>query len=70
VLKVRRRIELLEEALLPAEQGSLHFIHIDFVAPDGTVAETRVLEVPIPAPAQRNRGWRTARGSWHPRRQA
>ena len=46
MLKIRRRIELLEEELQPVEPGPPLILEICGVDEDGKVVETRVLEVP------------------------
>jgi hypothetical protein len=55
-VKTRRRIELLEEALLPVAQDT-HIINVQFVDGDGKVANTMVFKIPIPSPPPRNRRW-------------
>ena len=46
MLRIRQRIELLEEALLPVEEGPPLILEICGVDEDGKVVETRVLKVP------------------------
>jgi hypothetical protein len=70
VLKIRRRIELLEDVLLPVEQGPPLAVRFNFVERDGTVAETRVFEMGARYPLPRNRGWRAARRPWPARSQS
>jgi hypothetical protein len=43
VVRIRRRIELLEETLLPVDQGPPELFHIDFVDADRKVVNTLVL---------------------------
>lgn len=60
MIKICKRIELLEEVLLPVEQGPPQIIRINFVDADSTVVNTRSIEIPSVPPARRNRGWRTS----------
>jgi len=46
MLRIRQRIELLEEALLPVDEGPPLLLEICGVDEDGKVVETRVLKVP------------------------
>jgi hypothetical protein len=64
VLKIRRRIELLEEALLPVEPGPPLILTINGVESDGTVASTIVLTVPQPASARPKRPIVGRRAPW------
>jgi hypothetical protein len=64
MVRLRRRIELLEQALLPVEYGPPLAVRVNFVERDGTVAETRVFTIGSHSPEPRNRGGRAARRSW------
>jgi hypothetical protein len=45
VVKIRRRIQLLEEALLPVNEGPPQFMNINFVDADRKVVHTLVLKM-------------------------
>jgi hypothetical protein len=63
VAKIRGRIELLEEALLPVAQDT-HILNVEFVDGDGKVANTMAFKIPILSPPPpRNRRW----SRWRPR---
>ena len=68
IVRILRRIELLEEALLPVEYGPPLAVRVNFVERDGTVVETRVFTVGSRSPEPLYRGWRAARRSWPARR--
>jgi hypothetical protein len=69
MLRILRRIELLEEALLPVEQVPLFLpLRINFVERDGTVVDTLSTGITVHPPPSRNGGGRATRRSWPARR--
>jgi hypothetical protein len=63
MLRIRRRIELLDEAFLPVEPGPPHIINLRYVDSQMKVVGTHRIEIPSVPPAPRNRVWRTAQRS-------
>ena len=63
MLRIRRRIELLEQAFPQVAQGPPQIIRINYVDSDGTVVDTHLIEIPSGPPAPTNRGWRSAQRS-------
>jgi len=62
MLKIRRRIEKLEEAIMPLlSPDPLFEITVDYVDPDGTVVESRVVKSSPALPSNDPR-WRRAFG--------
>jgi hypothetical protein len=55
VVRILRRIESLEQVLLPVEPGPPLILTINGVERDGTVASTIVLTVPQSAPGRPKR---------------
>jgi hypothetical protein len=64
VLKIRKRIELLEEVILPVDLGPPLILNIDGVDQDGKVVSTVVFTVPQPAPIPLNRRTVRRRAPW------
>lgn len=67
--RIRRRVELLEQAFLPVVQGPPHVIHLQFVDADRKIVDTLDFEVPSPPAPPRNRRWNSwrlpsAQGGW------
>ncbi len=65
-MKIRSRIERLEDDLLPLPAGPTLRLNINAVESDGKVVDTIVFEVPQPAPDRRERRYRglAARRTW------
>jgi hypothetical protein len=69
MLSVRRRVELLEQALPPVVEGPPEFIHVDFVDADRKVVDTLELKMSSLPAAPHNRRWSRwrlppAQGGW------
>jgi len=54
-VKIRSRIERLEDELLPLPAEDTLRLHIDGVDEEGKVVSTRVFEVSLPPPDRRER---------------
>jgi hypothetical protein len=66
-MRIRSRIERLEDDLLPLPAGPPIMLNIQAVNSEGKVVSTQVFEVPVAVPSGRR--WRTARwprvrGEW------
>lgn len=58
-MRIRSRIERLEDELLPLSAGTPIKLNILAVKPDGKTVLAQVFEVPVSVPSQRR--WRTTR---------
>jgi hypothetical protein len=65
-MRIRSRIERLEDELLPLPAGETLLLNIQGIDEEGEVVTTTVLKVPLPAPDRRGRRNRdvAARRDW------
>ena len=62
-MKIQKRIELLEEALLPVDEGPPQIMHLHFVDADMKVVNTLEYKLPSLPPPTGKRRW----SRWRPR---
>ena len=55
-MRIRARVERLEDELLPLPAGDTLRLHINGVDEEGKVVSTRVFEVRLPPPSNRREG--------------
>jgi hypothetical protein len=68
MLRIRSRIERLEEAILPLPDEPLEFMHVQFVDSERKVVDTMTFEMAPVRPSGRRwltaQGWPRAKGGW------
>ena len=62
MIRARRRVEQLEQALLPLPQAEPQVLVVQFVNQEREVVSSLSVELPAPVRTSNGRGWRTT--SW------